>query len=194
MPAPITQTLARVSRVSGGRSGVSLVAIQTGTPITATSAAVARAPICGLPIRHGAGLAERVRSTAAGESATPSKRRIAASIAASRRSGRGGGVSGNDAERSLSVAIHHAPSAERIMRQSGRSLKQGDERDICRPYSLNCGLVECAIARDHAGATSAAPAFRPSAAAGRSPRPTSPRGRAGRTRCDSRNHPRRASP
>ncbi len=69
----------------------SLVAIHTGRPITATRAAVASAPISARPSRQGAGRAAAGRA-AGSVSATPSKRRIAAAIAASRAAGRGAAV------------------------------------------------------------------------------------------------------
>lgn len=133
----------------------SRVDIHTGRPIAAISTAVAKAPACGRPMRHGAGLAALGRAAPARASGAPSKRRIATAIAASRAAGRGGGGSGSDAARSLSTAIHRSPRAKWTTRRpargrelwAGRSPKHGDEIDMFRPYSLNCGLVECAIGR-----------------------------------------------
>ncbi|HMI40521.1 MAG TPA: hypothetical protein VK485_04760 [Sphingomicrobium sp.] len=75
-----------------------------GSPITAikpADTAIANWGRCFLA--HGIG------GLAGGRSAIPSKRRIAASIAASRRAGRGGGGSGTKDDLSLSNAIYRFP-------------------------------------------------------------------------------------
>jgi AhpD family alkylhydroperoxidase len=72
-----------------------------GMPITTSKVAVTKAAICG---RCAAGHERLGRSGAA--SSAPSNLRIAASTAASRRAGRGGGGFGSKADMSSSTAIY----------------------------------------------------------------------------------------
>src|SRR5687768_12085390 len=88
---------------------------QIGTLTSTTKAALARTAICGRPhpwlIEAGRVLPGR----AGAASRAPSNRRRASWMAASRRAGRGGGGSGMDAKRSLSVAICLQESMSRLV-------------------------------------------------------------------------------
>ena len=155
-----------VSRVIG--TGPSSSAIQAnGAPIRATSATDTSAPSCGRLVRAHQddcpasglpGIAARGGSPADGTPPDPraSKRCNAASIAASRRAGRGGGGSGSDRAMSSSMAIYTAPPGHRTARPvssarpwpgSNDGVRRGDGKGIGQPYSHNCASVEAMIRR-----------------------------------------------
>ncbi len=131
----------------------------TGTPITAISAMETNAPSCGRPSRVHQGGSDVVPDrVGAGRSSAPSKRRSAASIAAWRRAGFGGGGSGNAPSgapsrapsgggRAISSSVATQPSppdrtvAARSAQGGSDPARQGDGKGIGQPYSGNCAGV-----------------------------------------------------